>query len=134
MLAEALQENTGKARLQTVYVQVDTHVKKMNQDVEAMEQKGRIRITQIQAEKKMLDQEELLLERSLAQQRVDISVATGQALTESIATAFAPGMPGAAAIFESMATEDERATDNGCHVTINDTDIESDEDQLRAEL
>nr|BAI44736.1 similar to ubiquinol-cytochrome-c reductase [Alternaria alternata] len=134
VLAEALQEEMSKASLQTMYAQVDTHVKKMNQDVEAMNQEGRKRIIQIQAEREKLRQEELLLRQSMAQQLIDISAATGQALTESIATSFAPGMPGAVRSSENMATEDERATNDDFHVTINDTDIESDEDQLQAEL
>lgn len=134
MLVEALREETGKASLQTMYAQVDTHVKKMNQDVEAMNQEGRKRIIQIQAEREKLRQEELLLHQSMAQQLINISVVAGQSLTQSMATAFPPSMPGAVGSSENMATEDKRATNDDFYVTFNDTDIESDEGQLQAEL
>ncbi|RYN71676.1 hypothetical protein AA0119_g13657 [Alternaria tenuissima] len=117
-----------------MYAQVDTHVKKMNQDVEAMNQEGRKRIIQIQAEREKLRQEELLLHQSMAQQLINISVVAGQSLTQSMATAFPPSMPGAVGSSENMATEDERATNDDFYVTFNDTDIESDEGQLQAEL
>ncbi|KAB2100037.1 hypothetical protein AG0111_0g11790 [Alternaria gaisen] len=134
MLFEALREETGKASLQTMYAQVDTHVKKMNQDAEAMNQEGRKRIIQIQAEREKLRQDELLLHQSMAQQLINISVVAGQSLTQSMATAFPPSMPGAVGSSENMATEDERATNDDFHVTINDTNIQSDEGQLQAKL
>ncbi|KAG9193939.1 hypothetical protein G6011_03974 [Alternaria panax] len=134
MLVEALREETGKASLQTMYAQVDTHVKKMNQDVKAMNQEGRKRIIQIQAEREKLCQEELLLHQAMAQQLINVSVVAGQSLTQSMATAFPPSMPGAVGSSENMATEDERATNDDFHITINDTDIESDEGRLQAEL
>ncbi|KAI5368420.1 hypothetical protein J4E82_010784 [Alternaria postmessia] len=78
--------------------------------------------------------EELLLNQSMAQQLIDVPVVAGQSLTESMATAFAPGRPGAVGLSKNMVTENERARHNECHLTLNDADIESDEDQLQAEL
>jgi hypothetical protein len=135
MIAEALHDNRGKIDLQTVHAKVNTYVKKKEPGNGGNGERGGMRALQIETEKKMLHQKELLLQqRSRGRQRSDVPVAAGQALLESIATVFAPGMLDIATGIESMVTYDERAKYTECHVTVNETDIESDEDQLQMKL
>lgn len=64
MIAEALHDNRGKIDLQTVHAKVNTYAKKKrNQETEAMEKEGGMRALQIETEKKMLHQKELLLQQ-----------------------------------------------------------------------
>lgn len=78
MLAEVLQDNECRDRLQTKHSRVDTWVRNMDHDKEVMKQETHRRVRQL----------ELMLQTSIAQQQNKISSAAGQGLIDSITTEF----------------------------------------------
>jgi hypothetical protein len=124
MLAEVLQDNECRSRLQTIHSRVDTWVKNMNHDTKLMEQEAERRVRQL----------ELLLQTTIAQQQIKISSAAGQGLIDSITTEFGLYYPNAAAEIKGAFTCDEKIRDTGGIVLIDEDDIESDEDRLQTEL
>jgi hypothetical protein len=127
MLAEALQDNGSRDRLQALYVQADACVQKMNHDLEAMKQDINATFDQIEVQREALRKRELLLQSSISRRQIDISVAAGQTLIESITM-------DAVAEVQNIVTYDEYSRPNDCTAAIDEAEIESDEDKLRAEL
>lgn len=134
MLAEALQDNRRKARLEILHARLEKYVKKMYHDVDKMKEKVDEQVFEIETQREALHQRELLLQRSIARQQIDIPVSAGQALLQSIENVFDPLESIVTTPNTSMDTCDEHDICISSSVTINEADIESDEDQLRAEL
>lgn len=124
ILAEILQDNECRNRLQTIHLRVDTWVKSMDHDMDVMKQEAERRVRQL----------ELMLQTTIAQQQNRISSAAGQGLIDSITTEFRLNLPNAAAEIKSTFTGDEHARNTGGTIVIDEDDIESDENQLQTEL
>jgi hypothetical protein len=123
-LAEVLQDNECRNRLQTIRSRLDTSVKNMDRDTEVMKQEAERRVRQL----------ELMLQTTIEQQQNKISSAVGQGLVDSITTEFRLQHPNAEAEIKGTFTCDEHARNTGGIVLIHEDDIESDEDQLQTEL
>jgi hypothetical protein len=124
MLAEVLQDNECRNRLQSIHSRVDTWIKNMDHDTEVMRQEAERRVRQL----------ELMLQTTITRQQNKISSAAGQGLIDSITTEFGLQHPNAEAEIKGTFTCDEHARDTGGIVLVNEDDIESDEDQLQTEL
>jgi hypothetical protein len=124
MLAEALQDNEGRNRLETIHLRVDAWVKNMDHDTEVMKQESERRVCQL----------ELMLQTTIAQQQNKISLVAGQGLIESITSELGFHHPNAAAEVKGTLTCDEHAGNTGGITLIDEDDIESDEILLQTEL
>lgn len=124
ILAEVLQDNECRNRLQTIHSRLDMWVKNMDHDMEVMKQEAERRVHQL----------ELMLQTTIAQQQNKISSAAGQGLVDSIITEFGLHPPDATAEIKSTFTRDEHAKDTGGNILIDEDDIESDENRLQTEL
>lgn len=124
ILAEVLQDDECRNRLQIIYSRVDIWVKSMDHDMEAMEQEAERRARQL----------EQMLRTTFAQQQNKISSAAGQGLIDSITTGFGLHRPNAAAESKVTFTCDEHAGNTEGTILIDEEDIESDENRLQTEL
>jgi hypothetical protein len=124
MLAELLQDDECRNRLQTIYSRVDTWVKNMDRDTEVMKQEAERKVRQL----------ELMLQTTITRQQNSISLAAGQGLLDSISTEFVLHYANAAVEIKGSSTCGEHARNIGGIVLINEDDIESDEDRLQTEL
>jgi hypothetical protein len=124
MLAEVLQDDECRNRLQTIHSRVDTWVKNMDRDTEVMKQEAERRVRQL----------ELMLQTTITRQQNKISSAAGQGLIDSITTEFRLQHPSAAAEIKGTFTCDEHARNTGDIILVDENDIESDEGRLRMEL
>jgi hypothetical protein len=135
LLAEALQDSGAKDILGILYGQVDMCVKQMDHVMGVMEQESRRGLLQIEIQRDALRQSELVLQTSIAQQQIDIPLAAGQELIGSISTMINPRSPNRDGEIKSTVTRDQHTRYTGCNsVVLDEADIESDEDRLRAEL
>jgi hypothetical protein len=135
LLAEALQDSGAKDMLGILYVQVDRCVKRMDHDMGVMEQEARRGLLQIKMQRDALRQSELVLQKSIAQQQVDIPSAAGQELIGSIDTIINTQSPNRDGEIKSTVSRDQNVKYTGCNsIVVDEADIESDEDRLRAEL
>jgi hypothetical protein len=125
ILAEVLQDNECRDKLQTIHSEVDTWVKNMDHDTEVMKQ---------ETERKVRQLELMLQQTTIAQQQNEISSAAGQGLINSITTEFGLHHTNAAAEVKGSLSCDEHARSTGGIIPIDEGDIESDENQLQAEL
>jgi hypothetical protein len=133
-LTEVLQDAGSTAKLQLLYVQVDTYVKKMKHDVEVMEQGVNRTLLQILKQKEVLYQREQHLQAYISQQRIEIPEAAGQALIESTNTLFPTSGLNRALENQSMTRCIRTVWTTEDDMTVDESDIESDEAQLQAEL
>ncbi|KAH7563655.1 hypothetical protein J3E72DRAFT_419392 [Bipolaris maydis] len=124
ILAEVLQENECRNRLQTIHLKLDTWAKNMDDDMEVMKQEAQRRVRQL----------ELILQTTIAQQQNKISSAAGQGLIDSITTELGLHHLDVTAEIKGIFTRDERARDTGGNIIIDEDDIESDENRLQTEL
>lgn len=123
-LAEILQDDECRYRLQTIHSRVNTWAKNMDHSMEVMKQEAERRVRQL----------ELMLQTTIAQQQNKISSAAGQGLIDSITTEFRLHLPDAAAEIKDTFTCDEHARNAGGTIVVDEDDIESDENQLQTEL
>lgn len=134
MLADALQDKEGMVKLQNIRTELEAYITKMKHRLRLAKEETDSRLLEIEAQKKVLREKELLVQRSLAEQQNDISVNTGRALLESIHTILDPTKPNASSKFTSTFTCDEHAKHTGHTVFVGESDIESDEDRLQEAL
>jgi Sec-independent protein translocase protein TatA len=124
VLAEVLQDNECRDKLQIIRRSVDGGVKDMKKQTEEMKQELERRLKQL----------ELTLQTTIAQQQSSISLAAGQKLVDSINKELRPCYPSAAAEIKGTFTCDEHARNTGDIILVDENDIESDEDRLQTEL
>ena len=130
MLTEILKDVRSTSTLQALYIRVDTQAKNMEQNIVAMQQEVDTTLVRIQRQREALARREQQLLLYATQQNIDIPIATGLALLESINT---PSKPNTVVEKQSIGGCDK----NGTHtygMIVEDDDIESDEDRLQAEL
>lgn len=134
MLTEILQDVDSTSKLQALYLQVDAFATKMKHDTKAMEREFHKSLSQIKKQREALVQEEQHLRSAFARKQADISVAAGLVLVESIDTLSAPHKRNLViqSPSEARGSGNSRCFDED--IVINEDDIESDEDQLQAEL
>ncbi|PSN59048.1 hypothetical protein BS50DRAFT_287940 [Corynespora cassiicola Philippines] len=133
VLAEILQDVGTASRLQTVYIEVDTHAKKMVHTIEIMQQEVNSTPFQMKREREALVQREQQLLSYVAQQRIDIPTAADEALVESVNALLATHRLDKSAERQSMISSNQNIV-YAEHAIIFEDDIESDEEQLEAEL
>jgi hypothetical protein len=135
LLAKALQDRGAIDILGVIYVQVDKYVIQMNHDMGVIQQEARSVLLQIEMQREALRQRELVLQKSIAQQQIDISSVAGRDLIGSMITITNPQSSDRDGEVKSTLTRDQHSRYTGCNsVIVDETDIESDEDRLRAEL
>lgn len=106
----------------------------MEHDIEAIQQEAGTTLLRLQRQKEALARREQQLLSDAAQQKIDIPAAAGQALVESINVLLAANEPNMAVEKQGMIRRDGNALDADYGVTVEEDDIESDEDRLQAEL
>jgi hypothetical protein len=132
-LAEVLQDARSMSTLQALYRLVDTHAKKMECGVVAIQEEVGAKLDQINKQKEALVQQEHQLLSDAAQRNINIPIAIGQALLDSIAMVLIPDKP--IVIMEKRSIGGRDKSDAQAYdVIFEDDDIESDEDRLQAEL
>jgi hypothetical protein len=124
VLAKALQDDECRNRLQIIHSSVDSRVKNMKQETEAMKRESERRVYEL----------ELMLQTTIAQQQDRISSVAGQELINSINKEFGLHHPSAGAEFKGTFTCDERARNAGGIIPVDENDIESDEDRLQLDF
>lgn len=130
ILAEVLGDAEAVAKLKSIYIQVDTHVKMMEHDMHATQERAKRALDQIQKQREALVQKERELRSYVMQQGRDIPAATGHTLEESIKALLTGNDRRIREMNQSIAGYDEQTYG----VVIEDGDIESDEDRLQSEL
>jgi hypothetical protein len=133
ILAEVLQDVRSTSLLQALYGSVDTQTKEMKHNLEAMQQEVDTTLLQIQSQREALIQREQQLLSYATQRNIDIPVATGLALLESLNVVLSHSKPNIVVEKQSVVGCDENAA-HTYGVMVEDNDIESDEDRLQAEL
>jgi hypothetical protein len=135
LLAEALQDIEVKDILGDLHIQVNRCVKQMDHEIGVLEQEARRELLQIEMQRDTLRQSELVLQNSIAQQQIDIPLVVGQELIGSISTMINLQNPNRDRKMKSTVTRYHHTKYTGCDsVVVDEADIESDEDRLRAEL
>jgi hypothetical protein len=135
LLAEALQDSGAKDILGILHVQVNKFIKRMDHDMRIMEREARRGLLHIKMQRDALCQKEEILQKSIAQQQIDIPSAAGKELIELISSMIDPQRSNIDGEIKSTVTCDKHVGYTGCNsVAVDEADIESDEDRLRAEL
>jgi hypothetical protein len=130
MLTEILKDVRSTSTLQALYIRVDTQAKNMEQNIVAMQQEVDTTLVRIQRQREALARREQQLLLYATQQYIDIPVATGLALLESINTLSKPNI-----VVEKQSIGGcDKNTTHTYGMIVEDDDIESDEDRLQAEL
>ncbi|KAH9882691.1 hypothetical protein J1614_000056 [Plenodomus biglobosus] len=133
ILVEVLQDVRSMSILRTLYESVETHAKKMDCSTEAVQQEVDTTLLQVQREREGLAQRERELLSHAAQRNIDIPIATGLQLLDSINALLAPCNPNIVVEKQSIGGLDNNAL-HTYGVIVEDDDIESDEERLQAEL
>ncbi|KAL1592636.1 hypothetical protein SLS60_011052 [Paraconiothyrium brasiliense] len=134
ILAELLQDFENVPKLQALYVKVEVHAREMKQNLGAIRREVNSALLRIQWERDALLQREQGLMSYVAQQKINIPVAAGQSLDESVNVLFATQKLHMVGEEHGVVKHNENATYTDYGVMIEEGDIESDEDQLQAEL
>jgi hypothetical protein len=135
MLAAALQDARARDELSILHTQVHKYVEQMNHDMGVVKQEVGRRCLQIEAQREVLRQRELALRKTIGQQQISIPSVAGQKLIESIVKQIDPGKLNGGGAITSTAMYNEHPEHTSCeNVAVYETDIASDEDQLREEL
>ena len=133
MLTVVLQDVRSTSMLQDLYISVETQAKEMEHNIVVVQQEVDTALVQIQRQREALTQREQQLLSYAAQRNIDIPVATGLALLESVNMLLTPSELNAVVEKQSTGGRDKIAT-HAYGVIVEEDDIESDEDRLQAEL
>jgi hypothetical protein len=132
MLTEVLHDGSNACKLQTVHDRLEDNIKKTKRDTEAMQQEVHHAFLAIQRHREALDRREQQLRASTAEQLFRISDAADQSLLGCIDGLLGIQKPESGS--EKGIQCNRHTGSSSCGAYVNEDDIESDEDQLRASL
>lgn len=132
MLAKILGDGSSTSKLQAVHVRLGNSIGRTKRDTEAMQQEVNHAYVAIQRQREALDQQERELRASAVKQLSGIADAADQSLLGCMYDLLDVRGPEGGSEQGNHCKQD---TDNSdCSVHVNEDDIESDEDQLQADL